>query len=54
MNIKIKKSTVSRLKNSLFFIDFFFTAHAFPARPKINPANETKIAYKNRVSINQF
>ena len=51
MNIKIKKRTVNRLKNSFFFTDFFFTAHAFPTSPKINPPSETKIAYKNRVSI---
>lgn len=51
MNIKIKKSTVKRLKNSLFVTDFLFTAQALPTNPTKNPPSETKIAYKKSVSI---
>lgn len=52
MNIKIKKNIVTRLKNKFIFADFFLTDCALPANPKTNPESETKIAYKNRDSIN--
>jgi len=51
MNIKIKKRTVTLLKNSLFFGDFLFTAQAFPSNPNANPPKETKIAVKKSSSI---
>ncbi|RLD61159.1 MAG: hypothetical protein DRJ05_03240 [Bacteroidetes bacterium] len=53
-NIKTTETAVSLLKNSLFFMDFLFSAILLPISPVTKPKTESPTSIINTVSILSF